>query len=153
MTLRDHSRIVAVPDRSGHAPPRFGYAPSCSVSKKRREVGLKMERVGLEVSVEILYNSMRPVFNYSVLRTLTPATEYLVKSSERGSAPCLPNHTSYNSGPSRVEPRHRSSMGWETGQSAVEPGAGIGFVPHPSRAGLWASRRYRHPHIHGYPYT
>lgn len=44
------------PECSGHASPRSGYAPGGSGSQKRREVGPKTERAGLEISAENIYN-------------------------------------------------------------------------------------------------
>ena len=41
---------VRFPERSGHASPCSGYAPGGSGNQKRREVGPKTERAGLEIS-------------------------------------------------------------------------------------------------------
>ena len=61
--LRDHSRIspARFPECSGHASPRSGYAPGGSGSQKRREVGPKTERAGLEISAENIYNSAKNI--------------------------------------------------------------------------------------------
>lgn len=53
--LQDRSGVL--PDRSGHAPSCSGYDPGCSGSQKRREVGPKTEREGLEDSAENNYIS------------------------------------------------------------------------------------------------
>ena len=71
--LWDYSRIALapLPDCSRHTLPCSGYAPGCSGSLRRCEVGPKMEREeGLEAFAEMYHNSITTI---NILYFLIPS--------------------------------------------------------------------------------
>lgn len=79
--LQDCSSML--PDCSRHALPCSGYNPGCSGSQKRRLVGPKTEREGVEDSTEMSYNRARVELHSCLLGASISYLDVVGKAVER----------------------------------------------------------------------